>query len=107
MVRLLDEELAEIHRILLAMTRHIGEQAGAILASVEVLAELELQFAKARFAEDYNCVAVQLSGIQQDPAGKPPSAACPERSRRVRERSPLASAPCRHPLLERNLKLKG
>ncbi len=26
--------------------------------------------------------------------GQPPSAACPERSRRVRERSPLASAPC-------------
>ena len=56
LVRLLEEEQAEIHRILLEMTRRIGEHAAAILAAVEVLAELELQFAKARFAEDYNCV---------------------------------------------------
>jgi len=27
----------------------------------EVLGELELQFAKARFAEDYNCVSVRLT----------------------------------------------
>ena len=69
LVRLLDEEQAEIHRILLEMTRRIGEQAEAILGSVEALSELELQFAKARFAEEYNCVAVQLSGDQQDPRG--------------------------------------
>ena len=72
LVRLLDEEQAEIHRILLEMTRRIGEQAEAILASAEVLSELELQFAKARFAEDYNCVSVQLStpaASQQDHVG--------------------------------------
>ncbi|MGA8442525.1 MAG: endonuclease MutS2, partial [Candidatus Sulfotelmatobacter sp.] len=62
LVRLLDEELAEIHRILLEMTRRIGENAADILASADVLGELELQFAKARFAEEYNCVAVHLSG---------------------------------------------
>src|SRR5271156_135098 len=62
LVRLLDEEQAEVHRILLEMTRQIGENAPAILAAADVLAELELQFAKARFAEDYNCVTVQLSG---------------------------------------------
>src|ERR1700692_1606087 len=56
LVRLLDEEQAEIHRILLEMTRRIGEQAAAILASAEVLGELELQFAKARFAIALNCV---------------------------------------------------
>ena len=61
LVRLLDEELAEIHRVLLEMTRQIGENADAILAAADILAELELQFAKARFAEDYNCVAVTLS----------------------------------------------
>jgi DNA mismatch repair protein MutS2 len=86
LVRLLDEEQAEIHRILLEMTRRIGEQAQAILASVEVLSELELQFAKARFAEDYNCVAVQLS---QETPGR------------------MVLRDARHPLLERNLKLKG
>src|SRR6202044_1067626 len=63
LVRLIDEEMAEIHRILLEMTRQIGENANAILAAADVLAELELQFAKARFAEDYNCVAVTLSTV--------------------------------------------
>ena len=52
LVRLLDEELAEIHRILIEMTQRIGAQAEQILAAVGVLGELELQFAKARFAED-------------------------------------------------------
>jgi len=91
LVRLLDEELAEIHRILLEMTRRIGEHADNILAAVAVLAELELQFAKARFAEDYNCVSVSLSG-----SGASPSSA----ARLVLHRA-------RHPLLERNLKLKN
>src|SRR6201982_3168850 len=65
LVRLLEEELAEIHRILIEMTQQIGAQAEPILAAVEVLSELELQFAKARFAEDYNCVAVKLSGSEK------------------------------------------
>jgi len=91
LVRLLDEELAEIHRILLEMTRRIGEQADGILASAEVLGELELQFAKARFAEDYNCVGVHLSGDNQGSASV----------------ASLLLHNARHPLLERNLKLKG
>ncbi len=85
LVRLLDEELAEVHRVLLEMTRQIGENADAILAAAEILAELELQFAKARFAEDYNCVAVTL----------------------VSEPASLLLHRARHPLLERNLKLKS
>jgi DNA mismatch repair protein MutS2 len=95
LVRLLDEELAEIHRILLEMTRRIGEQAEPILASVDVLGELELQFAKARFAEEYNCVAVKLSSYGDSSLGCPASAAS------------LLLHNARHPLLERNLKLKG
>ena len=62
LVRLFDEEQAEIHRILIEMTRRIGEQAEAIRAATNVLAELELQFAKTRFAEDYSCVPVRLCG---------------------------------------------
>jgi DNA mismatch repair protein MutS2 len=100
LVRLLDEEQAEIHRILLEMTRRIGEQAEAILACAEVLGELELQFAKARFAEDYNCVAVELSGDRQDPCGNS-RLGCPASEAR------LLLHNARHPLLERNLKLKG
>jgi DNA mismatch repair protein MutS2 len=100
LVRLLDEEQAEIHRILLEMTRRIGEQAEAILASTEVLSELELQFAKARFAEDYNCVSVQLSGDQQGPCGD-------GRLARPASNASLLLHNARHPLLERNLKAKG
>ena len=116
LVRLLDEELAEIHRILLEMTRRIGEQADAILASAEVLSELELQFAKARFAEDYNCVSVQLSGSAASRVGTAalasrPRGRSPERSRGGSRRSASAARlllhNARHPLLERNLKLKG
>jgi DNA mismatch repair protein MutS2 len=86
LVRLLEEEQSEIYRILLEMTRVIGENAEGILAAADVLAELELQFAKARFADDYNCVAVKLS-------------------QEIPQRMILRNA--RHPLLERNLKLKG
>ena len=108
LVRLLDEELAEIHRILLEMTRRIGEVAEAILASAEVLSELELQFAKARFAEEYNCVAVKLSGDQQEPCGdgRIREPALSEAEGSASEASLLLHN-ARHPLLERNLKLKG
>jgi DNA mismatch repair protein MutS2 len=99
MVRLLDEEQAEIHRILLEMTRRIGESAGAILAAVDVLAELELQFAKARFAEDYNCVAVQLN--------LPDGASLTADGREHPSPHELILRNARHPLLERNLKTKG
>lgn len=83
LVRLLDEEQAEVHRILLEMTRRIADQAGLILLALGVLGELELQFAKARFAEDYSCISVSLSGPK------------------------LLLQKARHPLLERNLKAKG
>jgi DNA mismatch repair protein MutS2 len=101
LVRLLDEEQAEIHRILLEMTHLIGENADAILTAADVLAELELQFAKARFAEDYNCVAVTLAESDQDSRG--------EGRIRPSEASDagLFLHRARHPLLERNLKLKN
>src|SRR5215470_15463697 len=44
LVRLLDEEQAEVHRILLEMTRRIGEHAAAIGSALDALSELELQF---------------------------------------------------------------
>ena len=86
LVRLLDEELAEVHRVLLDMSRRIGDRSAAILAAVDVLACLELQFAKARFAADYSCVAVTF---------------------RSPDAEILLLRDARHPLLERNLKLKG
>jgi DNA mismatch repair protein MutS2 len=93
LVRLFDEEQGEVHRILVEMTRRIGDQAAAILAAEEVLSELELQFAKARFAEDYNCVeCICGDATLARPGG-------------LKARLILQNA--RHPLLERNLKSKG
>ena len=97
LVRLIDEELAEVHRILLEMTRKIGENAGAILAAADVLGELELQFAKARFAEDYNCVA---AGGRRDAVPTAGGAAGATGNSLILHQA-------RHPLLERNLKLKN
>jgi DNA mismatch repair protein MutS2 len=104
LVRLLDEEQAEVHRVLLEMTRQIGENAAAILAAANVLAELELQFAKARFAEDYNCVAVSLCGDQSSCADESCADGRPRPS--VASEARLLLHRARHPLLERNLKLK-
>jgi DNA mismatch repair protein MutS2 len=83
LVRLLEEEQAEIRRILLEMTERIGEQAGAIAAAIETMAEIELQFGMARFALDYDCVRPELTEDFLE----------------------LRSA--RHPLLERNLRGKS
>jgi DNA mismatch repair protein MutS2 len=94
LVRLLDDEQAEVHRILLEMTRQIGEHSDTILAAVDTLAELELQFAKARFAEEYECVPVVLCG---DGSSVGPGGA----------EGRLVLHNARHPLLERNLKAKG
>ena len=119
LVRLFEEELTEIHRILLEMTQRIGTKAPEILAAVDALAELELQFAKARFAEDYNCVAVILTGdgcirpSEQDSCGdsRPRLSSDAKRAPSPESREPepgsLLLHNARHPLLEKNLKAKG
>ena len=84
LVRMLEEEQAEIHRILLEMTARIREQAADILAATAVLAELELQFAKARFAADYDCTAPKLV-----------------------ESARLVLRNARHPALQRTLKARS
>ena len=109
LVRLLEEEFAEIHRILVEMTERIGTQAEEIRTALDVLSELELQFAKAHFAEDYNCVEVRL---YRDERLRPSSEA--ERAETSGSREAGSPKPealllqnARHPLLERNLKAKG
>jgi|HubBroStandDraft_6_1064221.scaffolds.fasta_scaffold00687_2 DNA mismatch repair protein MutS2 len=101
LVRLHDEEQGEIHRILLEMTAQIGEHADALATAVGILGELELQFAKARFAQDYNCVAVKLLGEQ--------TAAIHTSSEPITEDTgdSFVLRNARHPLLERALKPKG
>ena len=56
LVRLLDEEQAEIHRILVAMTRALAADGPVILAGAVILGEVESHAARARFALELNCV---------------------------------------------------
>jgi DNA mismatch repair protein MutS2 len=121
LVRLLEEENAEIRRILLDMTERIGEQAEALERASEVLAEVELQFAKARFARDYQCARPTLHGAAacygaEQPldslgdaatsgtSGSQPRAAVPPSSHSSIK---LSLTNARHPVLERNLKGRG
>ncbi|HEY1529173.1 MAG TPA: endonuclease MutS2 [Candidatus Angelobacter sp.] len=83
LVRLLEEELAEIRRILQEMTERLGEHSPAIATATNAMAEIELQYGKARFAVDYDCVRPELTDDF------------------------LELRAARHPLLERNLKAKG
>lgn len=56
LVRLTEEELREVHRILREMTDRLRQHAPEILATLEILGELDLLFAKANFAVEFDCV---------------------------------------------------
>ncbi len=121
LVRLLEEEQTEIQRILREMTARIGEESHAIAAAVECIAELELQFAKARFAEDYDCVPVRfLEGASTAPDSASPATAeaTAQFGGHIEHQKRLCSGVdaegdtfivrnARHPLLERTLRAKA
>ena len=102
--RLLDEEQREIHRILVAMTHAIGQQADAILLGTSILAEVESHFARARFANSLNCVRPVFSAD-----GGAPFMAQSHRdmSGIVPQNSGLSLDAARHPLLELRLRRSG
>ena len=112
LVRLLEDELAEVHRILLEMTQKIAERSAEISTAVDILAELELQFAKAKFAEDYDCVA-PVFGRNADVEESAAEGAHPVLERQGGGVDSAIASPtlilrdARHPLLERNLKAKN
>jgi DNA mismatch repair protein MutS2 len=83
LVRLIEEEQAEIHRIFVELTRQVGGYAGALVEGARILALVDSLQARARFARDYDCVAPVVA---------------PDLLR-------LDAA--RHPLLERHLRLTG
>jgi DNA mismatch repair protein MutS2 len=83
LVRLIEEEQAEIHRIFIALTRQVGGYAHGLREGARVLALVDSLQARARFARDYDCVAPAIA---------------PDLLR-------LDAA--RHPLLERHLRLTG
>jgi len=83
LVRLLEEEQAEIHRIFMALTRQVGTYSHALVEGARVLALVDSLQARARFARDYDCVAPTLT---------------PDR---------LHLEAARHPLLEKRLRATG
>ena len=79
LVRLTEEEAREVHRILREFTARLRTHAPAIASTTKALARLELIFAKAEFAQTFNCVVPRIS---------------PDETRRLILRE------ARHPLLE-------
>jgi DNA mismatch repair protein MutS2 len=83
LVRLIEEEQAEIHRIFVALTRQVSGYAHALVEGARVLALVDTLLARARFGRDYQCVAPGFG---------------PDR---------LYLEEARHPLLERHLRGVG
>jgi DNA mismatch repair protein MutS2 len=80
LVRLIEEEQAEIHQIFVALTRQVGGYSHSFVSGAHVLAEVDGFQARARFSREYECVAPTLT----------PDA--------------LILDQARHPLLEKRLK---
>ena len=61
LVRLIEEEQAEIHRIFVALTRQVGGYANGLREGARVLALVDSLQARARFARDYDCAAPAIT----------------------------------------------
>jgi DNA mismatch repair protein MutS2 len=83
LVRLSEEELREVHRILREMTAKLRDHAGDLRSAIQILGRLDFVFAKARFAMDFDAIVPRFS---------------PENEPRMLLRG------ARHPLLEAVLK---
>ncbi len=86
LVRLREEELREIHRLLREFTGRLRAHAGEIASTAAAMGRLELRFAKAEFAGEFDCCIPKLSA---------------ESRRRIVLRE------ARHPLLENILRPRG
>ena len=61
LVRLTEEEMREVHRILRELTERLRGYADSILSTLVVMGELEMVFAKAKFATEFDCVRPRFS----------------------------------------------
>jgi DNA mismatch repair protein MutS2 len=110
LVRLLDEEQAEIHRILVAMTRALGENATAIHTGTSILAEAEAHMARARFANDLDCVRPVFTCEPGITSSRPEQAPLPSQRREPgisSEPAQLSLVAARHPLLELRMRAEA
>ena len=89
LVRLLEEEQAEIHRIFVALTRQVGGYSAALVAGARVLALVDSLLARARFARDYDCVEPTLA---HESAEAKRRSSPPARKAFARDRRPCRSA---------------
>jgi DNA mismatch repair protein MutS2 len=62
LVRLTEEEAQEVHRILRELTARLRGYAESIRQTMATLGELEMIFAKARFAIDFDCAIPRFGG---------------------------------------------
>jgi DNA mismatch repair protein MutS2 len=83
LVRLIEEEQAEIHRIFVALTRQVAGYAHSLVEGARVLALVDSLLARARFAREYNCIEPTLG------------------------RDLLLVESARHPLLEKRMRATG
>jgi DNA mismatch repair protein MutS2 len=93
------EEEREVQRILIHLSSLVGEEAPFIRRTVEALAELDLAFAKARYAAEVNGVEPKLVGFASPWAAhsaRPPE----ERPTYKHPGSTIRLLRARHPLLD-------
>jgi DNA mismatch repair protein MutS2 len=86
LVRLREEEMREVHRILRELTNLLRVHSPAVGKTMAALGDLELLFAKAQFAVEFDCVVPTFT---------------PDKSRA------LVLRDARHPLLQDVLKRRG
>jgi DNA mismatch repair protein MutS2 len=65
LVRLAEDELREVHRILREMTDHLRGDADDVREAAETLAALDVIFAKGRFALDFDCTVPTFAPDEQ------------------------------------------
>ncbi|WP_263366910.1 endonuclease MutS2 [Edaphobacter bradus] len=101
LVRLLDEEQSEIHRILVALTRALAASATAIYLGTAILAEVESHTARARFAIDLRCTRpVFANGATDERVPHLRAEGAKVGSQDTKEEPQLSLTAARHPLLE-------
>ena len=99
LARLLDDELQEIHRILLAMTRTVASHSEGLARGAEVLAQADAHAAAARFAEELECVRPMFVNGDSQAARRREAEAEPDS-----EEASLELMEARHPLLDLRLR---
>jgi DNA mismatch repair protein MutS2 len=106
LTRLLDEEQAEIHRILVAMTRAVAAQAEALLVGAAILAAADAHQAVAKFAVEFACVRPVLAAGEEREAGPSPLAQ-DDKGLESGFEGDFSLLAARHPLLELRLRARG